>query len=368
MISELTKPTVLVDKPKACKNISDMAKKARNSGCEFRPHFKTHQSAEIGKWFREQDINKIAVSSLDMASYFAGHGWNDISVCVPVNLRQMEQINHLSSQTRLHLLVESIEAVKQLGDSASGQIQIWIEIDTGYHRSGVAWDNTDLIKTISGMISQNPRLEFQGVLTHSGHTYRARSQDQIKGIYLDTLEKMKDVKRQIEATGQKPCKISIGDTPGCSVMTTFDSEIDEIRPGNFIFFDLTQLIIGSCEEADIAIGVACPVIAKYPERNEIVIYGGAVHLSKEVILLNENEKSYGMVCQLLDQGWGKSIADVTVTELSQEHGKISAPRAWIDSIEIGDLLVVLPVHSCLTANLFQTMATLEGEQLSCFRL
>jgi D-serine deaminase-like pyridoxal phosphate-dependent protein len=42
MISTLTKPTVLVDKSKACKNIAAMADKAKTSGSEFRPHFKTH--------------------------------------------------------------------------------------------------------------------------------------------------------------------------------------------------------------------------------------------------------------------------------------------------------------------------------------
>ncbi len=75
-------------------------------------------------------------------------------------------------------------------------------------------------------------------------------------------------------------KLSVGDTPGCSLLPDFPG-VDEIRPGNFVFYDAEQLEIGSCASNQIAVALACPIVARHPERNEVVLYGGAIHLSKE---------------------------------------------------------------------------------------
>ncbi len=61
---------------------------------DFRPHFKTHQSAEIGEWFKAEGIEKCSVSSLAMAQYFANAGWKDICVAIPFNINEIEGPNH----------------------------------------------------------------------------------------------------------------------------------------------------------------------------------------------------------------------------------------------------------------------------------
>ncbi len=47
----ITKPTLLLDEDIARANIERMAQKARNHNLTFKPHMKTHQSAQIGEWF-----------------------------------------------------------------------------------------------------------------------------------------------------------------------------------------------------------------------------------------------------------------------------------------------------------------------------
>ena len=51
----------------------------------FRPHFKTHNSAFIGNWFRKLGIHSITVSSVSMAKFFSAYGWRDITIAFPVN-------------------------------------------------------------------------------------------------------------------------------------------------------------------------------------------------------------------------------------------------------------------------------------------
>ncbi len=62
--------------------------------------------------------------------------------------------------------------------------------------------------------------------------------------------------------------------------------------------------IGSCTAADVGFVVACPVVALHPERREIVLYGGAVHLSKESLLRADGTPSYGAVVLLDEQAGG----------------------------------------------------------------
>ena len=105
----IIKPTLLVDLRKCKANIAKMAQKAQKSRVIFRPHFKTHQSHEIGELFREVGITKITVSSVEMAFFFAQHGWNDITIAFPINILELEDINKLAQNIQLNLLLESVE-------------------------------------------------------------------------------------------------------------------------------------------------------------------------------------------------------------------------------------------------------------------
>lgn len=142
----------------------------------------------------------------------------------------------------------------------------------------------------------------------------------------------------------------MGDTPSCSLKEDL-SDADEIRPGNFVYYDLMQEKLGSCHMQDIAVSVACPVTGIYPERNEIVIYGGAVHLSKEY--LEEDGKYFGLAVLYDNEGWSSPLPGTRLVSISQEHGVIRTTPQFLSSIKHGDLLGILPVHSCLTANLLQ---------------
>jgi D-serine deaminase-like pyridoxal phosphate-dependent protein len=159
--------------------------------------------------------------------------------------------------------------------------------------------------------------------------------------------------------------ISNGDTPTCSVSENFE-HIDEMRPGNFVFYDVMQAEIGSCQYKDIAVAMACPVVAKHAERNEVIVYGGAVHFSKDRIE-KDGKTIYGLIADKKENGWGNPVSGWFVKKLSQEHGTIHVPTEDFDSIKIGDLMYVLPIHSCLTANLMSKYYTLNDEEIEMFR-
>lgn len=356
---EINKPTLLLSKEIALRNIENMLQKANDHGLNFRPHFKTHQSAEIGEWFRDAGVKCIAVSSLTMANYFADAGWDDITIAFSVNIPEIEEMNELAGRINLNLLVENKEGLEALQEKLTWHTGIFIKIDTGYNRTGIEVNRTQLIDELLELIQKSPLLNFKGFLSHTGQTYQANSAHDIFSRHFDALLKMKALKARYQNEWPELI-ISLGDTPSCSICNNFEG-VDEIRPGNFVFYDLMQYKLGACKLSDIAVRMVCPVVAVHSSRNEVVIYGGAVHFSKDSIVNIDGKLLYGRV--VVSEDDKKILLDEKnyLHSLSQEHGILKINPRELKFFRPGDLIEIIPVHSCLTANLMKEYLTTEGE-------
>jgi len=356
----IAKPTLVLDERKCKENINDMFLRAQAHGLQLRPHFKTHQSLEIGSWFRDIGINQITVSSVTMAEYFSSD-WNDITIAFPVNLLEIEAINDLAERVTLNLVIESVESISFLAKRMRTDVGIFLKIDVGYHRTGINPADVSLIDQMLKVFDAVPLLTFKGFLGHAGHTYECRTKEAINDVHNASLDIMSEI-RAIYIGRYPGLMISLGDTPSCSAANHFTG-VDEIRPGNFVFYDLTQSVIGACATSQIAVALACPIVAIHENRSEIVVYGGGVHFSKER-LVDDEGAVFGRIVDGGEDSWGEVIPDMYVKSLSQEHGIIAAPGSHIENYNVGDVIMILPVHSCMTANLMKSYCTLNGHVIS----
>lgn len=355
-------PTLLLDESKARKHIAFMAEKARTQGIRLRPHFKTHQSAAIGEWFHQAGVSRITCSSIQMAEYFAGAGWKDILVAFPFNQREIGKVNELVKAIHLELLVESPETAAFLDNHLVAPVDVWVKVDTGAGRTGIPVEDQKRISAVCQTVNDSPLLYLRGLLTHAGHTYRARTREQAAATYQASITQLNQARNRLTKQGMPGLEISAGDTPGCTLADDLGI-VDEIRPGNFIFFDATQAAICSCTVKDIAVAVACPVVAVHPDKEKAVVYGGAVHLSSEHYL-DGDHKVFGLVTMLNPKGWGTPIAGAYVSSLSQEHGILHIPQPAVKTVNPGDLLAILPAHSCITVSCIKKYLTLTGETIT----
>lgn len=363
LLSMITKPTLLLNEAQAQANIQRMVDKAHHQQISLRPHFKTHQSVAVGEYFRQAGVSAITVSSLDMAQYFAEAGWDDITIAFPLNLRQLNEIAKLAQHITLGILVDSVDFLAYSHEGLAKSLNVlnvWIEIDEGTGRTGIPWQREEEILYLIEAVQSCENLHLRGLLTHSGRVYAASSTAEIRQIYCQTTERL-NVLRQSMLKQGIALQVSTGDTPGC-VLANDLGDVDEIRPGNFVFFDVQQLQMGVCLPQEIALAVACPVVGIYPERCEVAIYGGAVHLSKDRAIVN-GQVTYGLVAFASSRGWGKPVPGAYVTRLTQEHGVVSIPESCLYQIQLGDLLYVLPAHSCLAVSALSEYRTLDGKIL-----
>jgi len=141
-------PTMVVDTAKVRANVGRMAERARRNGAALRPHLKTHQSATIGRVFKEAGVAAGTVSSAGMAAYFADSGWDDLTIAFTVNLRELPAYDALASRVRLGLLVDRPDAVAALAAGLTNPVEVWIKVDVGSRRCGIKADRLDAVAAL----------------------------------------------------------------------------------------------------------------------------------------------------------------------------------------------------------------------------
>lgn len=358
MLDAIQKPALILDENRCKRNINRIAEKAKLNGCEFRPHFKTHQSITIGRWFRNEGVNGITVSTPQMAKYFAEDGWNDITIAFPFHPSQLNSLLELEQMARLQLFVNSENHLRLLSNQLQNPFKWYAEIDPDYGRSGIHYKNTDLIKKLIDQSESLEKSNFEGFYIHDGRTYQARGKTEVIEKIKPVISILKNLKKQFPSA-----KISLGDTPSASCLDNFEG-IDILTPGNLVFFDWMQVQTGSCSLDDVAVFALLPVAQHIQNENRAILHGGAVHLSKDFVL-SSGKRNYG---QIIHYNQDESITPVEglfLTALSQEHGVVKYPP----DVPVNNLFSenqkvwVCPVHSCLTANLFDHYVTTEGKKI-----
>ncbi len=355
---DLTTPAFLVDRSIVARNCARMRGKARESGVAFRPHVKTHKSVEIGRMQHDGSASAITVSTLAEAEAFAADGFRDITYAVPIAPAKLPRVAALQSTIdRLNILVDSELAYLAIEAYAAAHdvtFDVFLKVDCGYHRAGVDPENPDSVR-LAMQLGRSERIRFQGLLTHAGHSYHARDREEVRRVAAEESACLSRFRALLATEGLGETRRSIGSTPTLAVVDRFD-ECDEVRPGNYVFFDAFQATIGSCTLDDVAVSVLTTVVGSYPERNTLIVDAGALALSKDLgpdhVL---PQFGYGIVCDL-----DLRPLPMRIAALSQEHGRIEMSHA---NVPVGTQLRILPNHSCLTAAMFDRYHILDENRV-----
>jgi len=360
-LEHLDTPALVLDRGRMDANIARMRERAAALGVKLRPHLKTCKSVDVALRMAAAN-DPVTVSTLREAEYFAEAGFTDIFYAVAIAPQKLDRVAALQQgRARILLAVDSFEAaraVRLAAERLGVRFQVMIEIDSGDGRSGIAADTVQL-PDIAGALGDG--VELAGVFTHGGHSYAGRSAGEHAAVAGQERAAVTSAAARLREAGHACPIVSLGSTPSVVHARSLDG-VTEVRAGVYVFFDLFQAGIGSCEREDIALGVLTTVIGNHPERGQLVVDAGALALSKDVstrALGDGGDCGYGLVADAMT---GCVLEGLYVHGVSQEHGIICSRGGAMEhaGFHIGRRLLILPNHACLTAAAYDRYHVVDG--------
>jgi D-serine deaminase-like pyridoxal phosphate-dependent protein len=368
-LDDLPTPALLVDLDRLEANLSRMQERCDRLGVALRPHVKTHKCVEIGRMQQELGAHGFTVSTLAEARAFADAGFSDLTWAFPAVPSRLGEAVALARQVTLRLTVDGPEAaarVETAAREAGLRLHVFLEIDCGDHRSGVDATTAEGAERALGLahaIAASPHLAFDGLLTHAGHAYAAGSRTEAAAVAEQERSVAAALAGRLRAAGVEVPTVSVGSTPGMTALSEPGdlAGVTEARPGNYAYFDATQVAIGSCAVRDCALTVLATVVSSQPGAGHAVIDAGALALSKDTGPAGEVDGApAGMGRIYRDHAAGVLDPELRVTSVSQEHGVLSAPLRHLPH---GTRVRILPNHSCLTNACFDAVHAVRGNEV-----
>ena len=346
---DLETPCVIVDYRKLIDNIKFMQDIADKNSVFLRPHVKTHKCVQIAKLQIKEGAVGITASKTDEAIVFIEGGIQSITVAYPI--LQKEKLDRLfvsavKNNTNIRMVVDSIEGIRNIStvcDKYGVKIPVFVEIDVGLHRCGLSENDPAIIDLVNS-ICDDRNISFAGLFSHAGHAYAAKNADDIRQIASKECNIMWNLRQKIQDKGHKIAEVSVGATPTALVSNAY-SGITEIRPGNYVFFDMTSVRKELISAEKISLSIVATVVSK--NDSYYIVDAGSKTLSSDMGAHGTvGPGTYGQAYKLED--YENTSASMPIVKLSEEHGFIQ--RNGMD-LKIGEKVKIFPNHSCPVANL-----------------
>ena len=342
---ELDTPSVLLDMNAVEANIARMAALGKRAGVKLRPHTKTHKSPEIAKLQLAAGASGITVAKLGEAEVMAAAGIDDILIAFPlIGRHKLERLTTLHKQINITTSTDSFEVAEGLsrvGEAAGKPVSIYLEVDTGLGRCGVApgRETGELARSVIDLKG----ISIVGVMTHEGHAWTTNSSEERVKIAQGAARLLADTAASLRAEGFPCAEASVGATP-----TSFHIDeakgATEFRPGTYVFNDRNLLNMGYADETQCALTVLATIVGR-PAPTRVILDTGSKTLSQD------RAGADAQMGRVKGHDW-------TLVKLTEEHGVVEVPANA--EVTIGERLEIIPNHACVVTNLANQFVTVRA--------
>ncbi len=337
-LATLDTPSLVVDEDLLRRNISEMAAFAKSVGVALRPHIKTHKTPQIARLQIGAGAVGITCAKLGEAEVMIDQGGiEDILLAYPVvGEIKVRRLLGLLDRARLIVALDSRDAAAALSRAmvtAGRVLEVYIEVNTGQNRAGVH-DGEEAV-ALAIEVSRFKGLRLIGIMTHEGHSHTV-SPTEIEATATAAGRAMVETAETIRGHGIDLPVVSVGSTPA-AVFTPTVPGITEMRPGTYVFNDVSTMQWGRISPDDCALTILATVISR-PTEDRAVLDSGSKTLSLE---RSPAHSGHGYIV-------GHPRA--RIVRLSEEHGVVELPPDE-SGFAVGDRVSVIPNHVCPTVNL-----------------
>ncbi len=332
-IYELETPSVLIDLDRMERNIDRMQARCDESGVALRPHIKTHKIPEIARMQIDAGAVGLACQKVSEAEIFAQAGFNDI--LIPYNIvgaSKTARFADLALYNRMTASADSKAVIAGLSAAAKAldlRLRVLVELGTEIERTGASVDEAiELAKTVEA----DENLHFAGL--------------QVYPSYPAIRPALQEVLARLDEAGIGVDMISGGGT-GAVLSAADVPELTEIRVGTYVFNDWTTVSRGWCALEDCAMTVRATVVSR-PSENRGILDSGSKTLSSDIF-----EGGYGHILE---------YPAARIYKLNEEHAYIDL-AACDAKPDVGEVVSVIPVHTCVVTNLHNVLYGVRGDEV-----
>jgi len=356
-LSSLPTPFVAIDRARLERNISAMQARARAAGVRLRPHAKTHKSPAIAMRQIQTGAVGICCAKLGEAEVFAAAGVGDIRLPYPIHPSNAKRVLALMDQATISIIVDDPEVARGWSDAMTGarrRLRILVKVDVGFHRCGVDPARPDVVDTIR-RIADLKSLEFLGLLSHAGHSYLAKSHAEIERIAVLEADVLAQLASALRDGSTPVAEISVGSTPTARFIGR-QPGVTEMRPGNYVFVDRTQVGLGAARADDCAQSIISTLVSR-PAPDRAIFDAGSKTLAADGVRGFGTEAGFGLVYPF--PGAPQPDLTIQLERLSEEHATARVPPTC--PLRVGDRVRIIPNHACVVTNLADELWLADGD-------
>jgi D-serine deaminase-like pyridoxal phosphate-dependent protein len=356
-ITDLPTPQVLVERRRLEANLDRMQRAASARGIRLRPHAKTHKSPAVARLQMARGAVGICCAKVGEAEVFAAAGIPDIRLPYPVNPSNADRLIALMDRAAVSIAVDHPAVARGWSAAmvrAGRTLDVLVKVDVGYHRCGID-PAAPGAAAFLGEVAALAGLRLRGVLSHAGQAYTASSVEELERVARTEAAILRDLAAAARAIGVAIEEVSVGATPTARFSVS-EEGVTELRPGNYAYFDRTQVLLGAARLEDCALSVMATVVSK-PAPDRIVLDSGSKTLSSDAARGFGRPAGHGIVFAGLEAT--EPDSRLSVARLSEEHAVVLVDGGRTP-LEPGDRVRVVPNHACVVSNLVDRVQLVDG--------
>ncbi len=332
-------------------NVQQMVAVIGGDPGRWRPHLKTVKLLSMMRLLVDAGITSAKCATTLELLTACQAGMRDVLVAYPhtgSNAKRVAAIAAAFPRVRVSAIVEASE---QLRNWTGSGVDLFIDINTGMNRTGIAGECLDEIAGLARQIAA-ARLTFRGLHFYDGHATEPDLGQRTEHAHA-RYDRLLGIISALESSGIPIGEVISSGTPGFPCTLSYPrlwegKFVHQVSPGTVVYSDATSL-----EQLPEEYGF---------QSAALVISRVVSHPKAGVVTCDAGHKSVSV-----DSGVPNCIVlgapELTAMKPSEEHlplsfsGTRSAPP-------IGELLYLIPRHICPTVNNFDFAAIAEGGRLT----
>ncbi len=356
-VTDLPTPQMLVERRRLEANLDRMQRAASARGVRLRPHAKTHKSPAVARMQIARGAAGICCAKVGEAEVFAAAGIDDIRLPYPINPSNADRVIALMDRAAISIAVDHPAVARGWSEAmarAGRTLDVLVKVDVGYHRCGIDPAAPGAAAFLRD-VARRPGLRLRGVLSHAGQAYAAASVEELADIARTETATLLGLAAEARALGVEVEEVSVGATPTARFSVN-EAGVTELRPGNYAYFDLTQVSLGAARLEDCALTVMATIVSK-PAPDRLVLDSGSKTLSSDPARGFGRPSGHGVVLAGLDSS--EPDPRLRVARLSEEHAVVLVDGG-ATPLEPGDRVRIVPNHACVVSNLVDCVRLVDG--------